>query len=136
MLETGCFCGYIGPFEILQRIGNISYELALPPAFSAMHPVFHVSMLHQYIPDKLHVLQHDIVELDDRLTFIEEPIAILARDVRQLHSRSIPVVKVQWRHHPVEEATWEVEREMREQYPSLFEHPGIPLTLLSRTKVF
>ena len=69
---------YIGPFEILRRIGNVAYELALPPAFSAMHPIFHVSMLRQYIPDKSHVLQYDIVELDDRLTFIEKPVAILA----------------------------------------------------------
>ena len=115
---------YIGPFEILRRIGEVAYELALPPAFSAVHPVFHVSMLRRYIPDESHVLRYDSVELDDRLTFVEELVAILARDVRQLRSRSIPVVKVQWRHRPIEEATWEIEQEMQEQFPSLFDPPG------------
>jgi len=115
---------YIGPFEILRTVGEVAYELALPPAFSAIHPVFHVSMLRRYVPDESHVLQYDVVELDDRLTFVEEPVAILARDVRRLRSRAIPVVKVHWRHRPVEEATWEIEHEMRAQFPGLFEHSG------------
>ncbi|KAH0757160.1 hypothetical protein KY290_020653 [Solanum tuberosum] len=115
---------YIGPFETLRTVGEVAYELALPPAFSAIHPVFHVSMLRRYVPDESHVLQYDAVELDDRLTFVEEPVAILARDVRRLRSRAIPVVKVHWRHRPVEEATWEIEHEMRAQFPGLFEHSG------------
>ncbi|XP_015159809.1 uncharacterized protein, partial [Solanum tuberosum] len=112
---------YIGPFEILRTVGEVAYELALPPVFSAIRPVFHVSMLRRYVPDESHVLQYDAVELDDRLTFVEEPVAILARDVRRLRSTAIPVVKVRWRHRPVEEATWETEQEMREKFPSLFE---------------
>ncbi|KAH0660902.1 hypothetical protein KY289_029650 [Solanum tuberosum] len=84
---------YIGPFEILRTVGEVAYELALPPIFSAIHPVFHVSMLRRYVPDESNVLQYDAVELDDRLTFVEEPVAILARDVRRLRSRAIPVVK-------------------------------------------
>ena len=115
---------YIGPFEILQTVGEVAYELALPPAFSAIHPVFHVSMLRRYIPDESHVLQYDAIELDDHLTFVEEPFAILARDVRKLRSRAIPIVKVRWRHRSVEEATWETEQEMREQFPGLFEPSG------------
>ncbi|XP_049378066.1 LOW QUALITY PROTEIN: uncharacterized protein LOC125842802 [Solanum stenotomum] len=115
---------YIGPFEILRTVGEVAYELALPPVFSAIHPVFHVSMLRRYVPDESHVLQYDAVELDDRLTFVEEPVAILSRDVRRLRSRAIPVVKVRWRHRPVEEATWEIEHEMRAQFPDLFEHSG------------
>lgn len=115
---------YIGPFEILRTVGEVAYELALPPAFSAIHPVFHVSMLRRYIPDESHVLQYDAIELDDHLTFVEEPVAILARDVRKLRSRAIPIVKVRWRHRSVEEATWETEQEMREQFPGLFEPSG------------
>lgn len=115
---------YIGPFEILRTVGEVTYELALPPAFSAIHPVFHVSMLRRYIPDESHVLQYDAIELDDHLTFVEEPVAILARDVRKLRSRAIPIVKVRWRHRSVEEATWETEQEMREQFPGLFEPSG------------
>ncbi|XP_015169240.1 uncharacterized protein [Solanum tuberosum] len=105
---------YIGPFEKLRTVGKVAYELALAPAFSAIHPVFHVSMLRRYVSDESHVLQYDTVELDDRLTFVEKPVAILASDVRKLRSRAIPFVKVHWRHCPVEEATWETEQEMRE----------------------
>ena len=47
---------YIGPFEILRTVGEVAYELDLPPAFSSIHPVFHVSMLRRYIPDESHVL--------------------------------------------------------------------------------
>ena len=70
------------------------------------------------------MLQYDAIELDDHLTFVEEPFAILARDVRKLRSRAIPIVKVRWRHRSVEEATWETEQEMREQFPGLFDPSG------------
>ncbi|WMV38027.1 hypothetical protein MTR67_031412 [Solanum verrucosum] len=84
---------YIGLFEILRIVGEVAYELALPPAFSAIHPVFHISMLCRYVPDESHVIQYDAVDLDDSLRYIEEAVAILARDVRRLRSRAIPVVK-------------------------------------------
>ena len=47
---------FIGPFEILERIGEVAYRLALPPQLSGVHDVFHVSMLQQYEPDPSHVL--------------------------------------------------------------------------------
>ena len=54
---------FIGHFEILSRVGEVAYKLALTPSLSAVHPVFHVSMLQKYIPDESHVLSHDSVEL-------------------------------------------------------------------------
>ena len=47
---------YIGPFEILERVGIISYRLAFPPSLSGVHEVFHVSMLRKYTPDPAHVV--------------------------------------------------------------------------------
>ncbi|WMV30787.1 hypothetical protein MTR67_024172 [Solanum verrucosum] len=47
----------------------------------------------------------------------EEPIAILDRDVHKLRAKEIKSVKVQWKHRPVEEATWETEKDMRDKYP-------------------
>lgn len=79
--------------------------MALPLAFLDIYPIFYVSILHRYILDESNVLQYDSVELDDSLTFVKEPIAILARDVYQLHSKSISIVKVQSRHRLVEEST-------------------------------
>lgn len=92
---------YIGPFEILQTVGEVTYELPLLLMFLAIHSIFYVSVLHQYVPDESYVLQYDVVELDDHLIFVEEPVAILARDVRRLRSRAVLVVKVCWRHYPV-----------------------------------
>ena len=86
---------FIGPFEILSRVGEVAYKLALPPSLLAVHPVFHVSMLRKYIPDESHVLSLDSVELGPDLTFEEEPIAILDRQIRNLRTKEIALVKVQ-----------------------------------------
>ena len=69
---------YIGPFEILERVGEVAYRLALPPSLSAVHPVFHVSMLQKHHSDPSHVLDFSSVQLDKDLTYEEEPVAILA----------------------------------------------------------
>ncbi|XP_027768491.1 uncharacterized protein LOC114074698 [Solanum pennellii] len=84
---------FIGPFEILSRVGEVSYKLALPPSLSAVHLVFHVSMLRKYIPDESHVISLDSVEQGPDWTFEEEPIAILDRQVRKLRTKEISSVK-------------------------------------------
>ena len=48
---------YIGPYEILERIGNVAYKLELPPELGGVHPVFHVSMLRKYLLDPSHAIQ-------------------------------------------------------------------------------
>ncbi|VFQ93300.1 unnamed protein product [Cuscuta campestris] len=70
--------------------------------------------------DGSEVLVHDTVTLDENLTYEEEPVEILARETRQLRNKTIPLVKVLWRSHTVEEATWETEESMRTRYPHLF----------------
>ena len=108
---------YIEPFEILERIGMVAYRLALPPYISQVHPVFDVSMLRKYISNPSHVLQPQSVELNEDLTFEEEPVAIVDYQVRQLRSKVIPIVKVLWRSNNVEGHTWETEAGMRKTYP-------------------
>ncbi|XP_070014930.1 uncharacterized protein [Nicotiana sylvestris] len=98
---------FIGPFEVLQRIGEMAYELTLPPSLSGVPPVFHMSMLQKYIDDLYHVLDFSTVQLDGDLTYDVEPMTILERRVRKLRLKDIVLVKVQWRGQPVEEATWE-----------------------------
>nr|XP_025607795.1 uncharacterized protein LOC112701228 [Arachis hypogaea] len=119
---------YIGPFEILDRIGAVAYRLALPSEFSMIHPVFHVSMLRKYLPDPSHVLAPQVIELKKDLSFEEEPVAIVDRQVKKLRSKEIAYVKVVWKNHSIEEATWEVEDAMRDKYPYLFEFEGNYLT--------
>ncbi|CAN4096794.1 unnamed protein product [Withania somnifera] len=86
---------YIGPYEILERVGDVAYRLALPPMLSVVHPVFHVSMLRLYMYNESYVIYEDSVRLDENLSFVEEPVKILAKEVRKLRSGEIPVVKVQ-----------------------------------------
>ncbi|XP_060180794.1 uncharacterized protein LOC132610494 [Lycium barbarum] len=62
---------YIGLFEIVQPIGEVAYELALPPGLSGAHLVFHISMLNKYHLDGSHMIQWDSVLLDQNLTFEE-----------------------------------------------------------------
>ncbi|KAL0546449.1 hypothetical protein IC582_016357 [Cucumis melo] len=111
---------FVGPFEILERIGLVAYRLALPPSLSTVHDVFHVSMLRKYVPDPSHVVDYEPLEIDENLSYVEQPVEVLAREVKTLRNKQIPLVKVLWRNHRVEEATWEREDDMRSRYPELF----------------
>ena len=106
---------YIGPFEVLKRVGDVAYELALPPRLSGVHPVFHVSMLKKYHGDGNYIIRWDSILLDENLSYEEEPIAILDREVRKMRPKEIASIKVQWKDRPVEESTWESEVDMKER---------------------
>ena len=68
---------FIGFFEILERIGTVTYRLALPPSMSGVHEVFHVSMLRKYTPDPAHVVDWGQIEVDTDGTFEEGPVCIV-----------------------------------------------------------
>ena len=117
---------YIGPHEVIERVGPLAYKLALPPELSQIHNIFHVSMLSRYRSDPMHVLRESEMEISEmeiteKLTYVEEPIEILGREIKKLRRKEIPMVKVKWSHHRTpREATWEVEEHMRSKYPYLF----------------
>ncbi|KAI9160452.1 hypothetical protein LWI28_008192 [Acer negundo] len=111
----------VGPFEILERIGDLAYRLALPPSLSRVHTVFHVSMLRKYVPNLSHVISYEPFQLKGDLTYDEIPIQILDRKVQELRTNNISLVKVLWRNYAIEEATWEREDEIRAKYPHLFD---------------
>ncbi|XP_073118696.1 uncharacterized protein [Henckelia pumila] len=100
-------------FEQGDRIGDLAYRLALPPALSSIHDVFHVSMLRKYQPDLSHIIQVYEAELDETLSYFENPIQILDRKEKQLRNKTIPFVKILLSRHGFEEATWETEDDMR-----------------------
>jgi hypothetical protein len=103
---------YIGPFKILDRRGEVSYQLEMPPELSEVHDVFHVSLLQKCleVPEKPEVfknIDHRSVDINKHLTYREMPICILEEAYRTTRTRSIKFLKVQWSNHTEEEATWE-----------------------------
>ncbi|KAA3461756.1 DNA/RNA polymerases superfamily protein [Gossypium australe] len=111
---------FIGPYRMLKRVGPVAYQLELPSELSQIHEVFHVSMLRCYCLDPSHVVPVEEIDVMLDLSFEEEPVQILDHDVKVLRKKSVSLVKVWWRNHSSEEATWESEEAMRQQYPHLF----------------
>ncbi|GJT00608.1 putative nucleotidyltransferase, ribonuclease H [Tanacetum coccineum] len=111
---------FIGPFEILERIGEVSYRLALPPQLSHVHDVFHVSFLRGYHYHLLHVASYPFDQIQPDMSLSEEPESILDRQERVMRNKVIPFVKILWKNHLEREATWETEESMRASYPHFF----------------
>ncbi|XP_074266305.1 uncharacterized protein LOC141588778 [Silene latifolia] len=95
---------YIGPYEILDRVGEVAYRLALPPALDQVHNVFHVSQFRKYVTDPSHVLEVEHIELDEALMSKTEK-EILDIKVRKTRKGETVLLKVLWFNHKVEEAT-------------------------------
>ncbi|XP_068328212.1 uncharacterized protein [Pyrus communis] len=111
---------YIRPYQITERVGEVAYKLELPSKLAKVHNVFHVSMFRHYVADPSHVIPPQPLEINPNLTFDEEPITILDWKEKVLRNKTMRLVKVLWRNHSVEEATWEMEDRKRELYPCLF----------------
>ncbi|XP_059298389.1 uncharacterized protein LOC132051129 [Lycium ferocissimum] len=111
---------YIGPYQIVRKIGEVAYELDLPSDLEAVHPVFHVSMLRKCIGDPSRVFPVDDIQVTEQLSYDEQPVSILDRRVRRLRTKEVPSVKVLWRNNNREEMTWEAEDKMKQKYPHLF----------------
>ena len=97
---------YIGPFEVLERMGAVAYRLALPPILSSVHKVFHVSMLRKYTPDLTHIVDWGELVFDANGTFKEGPVRIMDSREKVLRGKTVRLVKVLWQHRGVKEATW------------------------------
>ena len=104
-------------------MGQVAYELDLPSELEAVHPDFHVSMLRKCIGDPTRIVPVDDVQVTDKLTYEEVPVAILDRQVRRLRNKEVSSVKVLWRNNNREEMTWEAEEKMKSMYPHLFQSP-------------
>ncbi|KAA3487335.1 DNA/RNA polymerases superfamily protein [Gossypium australe] len=91
--------GFIGPYRILRPVGPVAYQLKLPPELEWIHDVFHVSMLRRYRSDPTHIVPVKEIEVRLDLSFEEELVQILDRDVKVRRRKMIPLVKVLWRNH-------------------------------------
>ena len=115
---------FIGPFEILERIGTVAYQLALPPSMIGVHEVFHVSMLRECTQDLDHVVDLGKFEVVTDGTFEDGPVCFVESRDQVLRRKTVRLVRVLWRHCGVEESTWEHEDTMRATYPLLFRDEG------------
>ncbi|GJV18445.1 putative reverse transcriptase domain-containing protein [Tanacetum coccineum] len=111
---------YVGPFKIIERIGPVAYRLELPEKLRGIHNTFHVSNLKKCLADENLVIPLEEIQLDDKLHFIEEPVEIMDREVKQLKQSRIPIVKVRWNSRRGPEFTWEREDFFMKKYPHLF----------------
>ncbi|GJS38218.1 reverse transcriptase domain-containing protein [Tanacetum coccineum] len=114
---------YVGPFEIIERVGPVAYRLKLPQELSCVHDTFHVSNLKKCLAEPDVQVPLDEIEIDENLRFVEEPLEIVERDVKKLKRRRIPLVKVRWNSRQGAEYTWEREDQFRIKYPHLFSEP-------------
>ncbi|GJY94694.1 hypothetical protein Tco_0511055 [Tanacetum coccineum] len=108
---------YVGPFEILERIGPVAYRLRLPEELSSVHDTFHVLDLKKCLADaNLHV-PLDEIKVDKTLHFVEEPVEIMDQEIRKLKHRKVVLVKVRWNSKRGPEFIWEHKDQMRIKYP-------------------
>ncbi|GJZ41274.1 hypothetical protein Tco_0588160 [Tanacetum coccineum] len=107
---------YIGPFRIIERIGPVAYRLELPQELSRVHNVFHICNLKKCLSDDTLVIPLEEIQLDDKLNFIEEPIEIMDREVKQLKRSRISIIKVRWNARRGPEYTWDAEDQFQVSY--------------------
>ena len=116
---------FVGPYKVLERMGEVAYKLELPEGLSGVHNVFHVSQLKKCHAEMADIPLRDTVpleaiQLDSDLTYVEKPVKILEYASRVTRSKVIKFCKVQWSHHTEDEATWEREEELLKDHPHLF----------------
>ncbi|GJZ98303.1 putative reverse transcriptase domain-containing protein [Tanacetum coccineum] len=87
---------FIGPFEIIEKIGPVAYRLDLPEELDGVHDTFHVSNLKKCLADPTLQVPLDEIQVDAKLNFVEEPMEILEREFKKLKHSRISIVKVRW----------------------------------------
>ena len=115
---------FVGPLEILERVGTVTCRLALSPSMSGVHEVFHVSIPRRYTLDPAHVADWGEIEVDTDGTFEEGPMCIMYSRDQVLQRKTVRLVRVLWQHRGVEESTWERDDTMRATYLFLFRDEG------------
>ncbi|GJV46875.1 hypothetical protein Tco_1437087, partial [Tanacetum coccineum] len=114
---------YVGPFEILERIGLVAYRLRLPKELNIVHDTFHVLNMKKYLADaNLHV-PLDEIKVNKTLRFVKEPVESMDQEIKKLKRRKLALVKVRWNSKRGPEFTWEHEDQMRIKYPQLLVIP-------------
>ena len=112
---------YVGPYQIIERKGEVAYKLQLPPKMSAVFDVFHVSQLKRCLRIPKEAIAPTNIKLQSDLTYEEKPIRVLEEIERVTWGKVIKFYKVVWNNHSEQDAMWEQEDYLREVYPAFYE---------------
>ncbi|KAI3805373.1 hypothetical protein L1987_27703 [Smallanthus sonchifolius] len=107
--------------KIIKRIGPVAYQLELPEEMSGIHDVFHVSNLRKCLANESLIMPLQDIEVKEKLRFIEQPLQVYDRQTKKLKKKRLKLVKVQWNSRRGPEYTWELELEMKKEYPHMFQ---------------
>ncbi|GKF91010.1 hypothetical protein Tco_0274711, partial [Tanacetum coccineum] len=110
---------YVGPFKVLEKVGEVAYKLELPEELCRVHNTFHVSNLKKCHADEPLAVPFDGLHVDDKLHFVKEPVEIMDHEDKRLKRSRIPLVKVRWNSKRGPELTWEREDQFQKKYPHL-----------------
>ena len=98
---------FIGPFKIIDRVGQVAYRVEVPDKLSGIHNTFHVSHLQKCLADESARVPLDDIEVDTKLNYVARPIEILNRKVKHLRNKEIAQVKIRWEHRKGSDTTWD-----------------------------
>jgi hypothetical protein len=115
---------FIGPFKILEKRGEVAYQLELPPQLSDVHDVFHISQLKKCLHMPEEQIPLEDLDAKEDLSYQEYPMKILETPERVTRNKKIKMCEVQWSHHTEEEATWERQEELKAEFSSFFSDPS------------
>ncbi|GJR53448.1 putative reverse transcriptase domain-containing protein, partial [Tanacetum coccineum] len=111
---------FVGPFEIIEKVGPVAYRLDFFEELNGVHDTFHVSNLKKCLVDPTLQVPLDEIRVNAKLNFVEEPVEILEREFKKLKRSRIATIKVRWNSKRGPEFTWEREDQMKLKYPYLF----------------
>jgi hypothetical protein len=115
---------FIGTFKILEKRGEVAYQLELPPQLSDVHDVFHVSPLKNCLRVPKEQLPMEDLDAKEDVSYQEYLVKILETSERVTQNKKIKMCNVPWSHHTEEEATWEREEELKAEFPNIFFDPS------------
>jgi hypothetical protein len=110
---------YVGPFETLEVCGPVAYRIRLPSQLATIHDICHISQLKKCIKVPTEIVETRTIESEPDLSYTKQPIQILDTKEKVTRRKKIKMYKILWDHHTEEEATWETESYLQQNFPNL-----------------